>query len=133
MSGDCDCRPFVPIQTITDKMYYVEKRMEVAMAHHLKLSYESKCTNLHGHNAVITVFCKSENLNADGMVVDFTRVKEIVKDLLDHKCVNDIVDFNPTAENLARWLCEKIPNCYKVSFQESENNIATYEKDTPRQ
>ncbi len=114
-------------------MYYVEKRMEVAMAHHLKLSYGSKCTNLHGHNAIVTVYCKSQTLNADGMVVDFTHVKEIVKGLLDHKYVNDIVDFNPTAENLARWLCERIPNCYKVSFQESENNIAIYEKDAAGQ
>ncbi len=114
-------------------MYYVEKRMEVAMAHNLKLSYESKCTNLHGHNAIVTVFCKSQTLNADGMVVDFTHVKEIVKGLLDHKYVNEIVDFNPTAENLARWLCEKIPNCYKVCFQESENNIVIYEKETAGQ
>lgn len=110
-------------------MYYVEKRMEVAMAHNLKLSYESKCNRLHGHNAVITVFCKSKTLNADGMVVDFSHVKKIVMDLLDHRYVNETVDFNPTAENLAHWLCEKIPNCYKVSFQESENNIAVYEKD----
>jgi 6-pyruvoyltetrahydropterin/6-carboxytetrahydropterin synthase len=110
-------------------MYYVQKTIEVAMAHRLKLGYESKCCNVHGHNAIITVYCKSPQLNKDGMVVDFTHVKRIIKDLLDHKYVNDIVDFNPTAENLARWICEQVPHCYKVSFQESENNIATYEKD----
>ena len=63
------------------------------------------------------------------MVVDFKHVKDIVSGQLDHRCTNDIVDFNPTAENLARWICEQIPLCYKVSFQESEGNIATYEKD----
>lgn len=109
-------------------MYYVQKRIEVAFAHRLTLNYESKCQNLHGHNAIITVHCKSQELNENGMVVDFTEIKKVVKEQLDHKCVNDIVDFNPTAENLARWLCEQIPNCYKVSFQESEGNIATYEK-----
>ena len=31
-------------------MYYVSKRMEVAGAHRLDLPYESKCSNLHGHN-----------------------------------------------------------------------------------
>ena len=97
------------------------------MAHRLRLSYPSKCTNLHGHNAIVTIYCKAEALNADGMVVDFTQVKETVLGLLDHKFVNDEVDFNPTAENLCRWLCEKIPNCYKVSFEESENNWASYE------
>ena len=53
----------------------------------------------------------------------------MVKGALDHRFVNEVVDFNPTAENLARWLCERIPNCYKVSIRESEHNEATYERD----
>ena len=110
-------------------MYYVEKRIEVAMARRLCLTYESKCSHLHGHNAIVTVYCKSETLNENGMVVDFSTVKDIVKGLLDHQYVNDKVDFNPTAENLARWICEQVPNCYKVTFQESRDNIATYEKE----
>lgn len=110
-------------------MYYVEKRIEVAMAHRLCLTYESKCSHLHGHNAIVTVYCKSETLNENGMVMDFSTVKDIVKGLLDHQYVNDKVDFNPTAENLARWICEQVPNCYKVTFQESRDNIATYEKE----
>ena len=110
-------------------MYYVEKRIEVAMAHRLCLTYESKCSHLHGHNAIVTVYCKSETLNENGMVVDFSTVKDIVKGLLDHQYVNDKVDFNPTAENLARWICEQVPNCHKVTFQESRDNIATYEKE----
>ena len=110
-------------------MYYVEERIEVAMAHRLCLTYESKCSHLHGHNAIVTVYCKSETLNENGMVVDFSTVKDIVKGLLDHQYVNDKVDFNPTAENLARWICEQVPNCYKVTFQESRDNIATYEKE----
>ena len=110
-------------------MYYVEKRIEVAMAHRLCLTYERKCSHLHGRNAIVTVYCKSETLNENGMVVDFSTVKDIVKGLLDHQYVNDKVDFNPTAENLARWICEQVPNCYKVTFQESRDNIATYEKE----
>ena len=108
-------------------MYYVTKQIEVAMAHKLNLNYASKCSNIHGHNAVITVYCKSRTLNENGMVVDFSHVKQIVKDLLDHKFVNEMVDFNPTAENLARWICEHVEHCYKVAFQESENNVAVYE------
>lgn len=110
-------------------MYYIKKRIEVAFAHHLMLNYASKCTNLHGHNAIITIYCKTKELNENGMVVDFKHVKEIVSGQLDHRYANDVVNFNPTAENLARWVCEQIPHCYKVSFQESEGNIATYEKD----
>ena len=40
-------------------MYTVIKRMEVSAAHFLKLSYPSKCENLHGHNWIITVYCHS--------------------------------------------------------------------------
>lgn len=108
-------------------MYYVSKRMEIAGAHQLKLNYESKCENLHGHNWIITVFCKSEVLNENGMVEDFTHIKKNIHDKLDHKYLNDVVSFNPTAENIARWICDQIPTCYKVTVQESEGNIATYE------
>lgn len=86
-------------------MYTVIKRMEVSAAHSLKLSYRSKCENLHGHNWIITVYCRSKELNADGMVVDFSHIKQVVKEQLDHHNLN------------------------KVEVQESESNIAVYEED----
>lgn len=101
-------------------MYTVIKRMEVSAAHSLKLSYRSKCENLHGHNWIITVYCRSKELNADGMVV---------KEQLDHHNLNEVLSFNPTAENIARWICDQIPTCFKVEVQESESNIAVYEED----
>lgn len=110
-------------------MYYVQKRIEVAFAHKLHLDYPSKCQRLHGHNAIIYIYCKSKELDGNGMVVDFTHIKKMVIDKLDHQCINDHLDFNPTAENMAHWLCHEIPKCYKVSFQESEGNIAVYERD----
>lgn len=110
-------------------MYYISKRMEVAGSHQLRLNYESKCKNLHGHNWIITVHCKSETLDENGMVIDFTHVKQQVHDKLDHHYINDVVDFNPTAENMAKWICDNVKNCYKVEVQESEGNIAIYERD----
>ena len=96
-------------------MFIVKKRMEIAGAHRLNLNYESKCANLHGHNWIVTVWCKSQTLDANGMVMDFTHIKRQVQDKLDHKFLNDVVPFNPTAENIAKWVCEQIPNCYRVS------------------
>lgn len=110
-------------------MYYVKKRLEISAAHRLNLSYESKCSCLHGHNWIITVECKSSELNADGMVTDFTHVKRRVSDLLDHAVLNDVLPFNPTAENIARWVVENVDNAYRCEVQESEGNIAIYEKD----
>ena len=109
-------------------MYYVKKTMEISAAHRLTLDYESKCTQLHGHNWLITVYCKSAELNANGMVVDFTIIKQMIKDRLDHQVLNDVLPCNPTAENIARWICEQIPHCYKVEVQESRGNAAIYEK-----
>lgn len=108
-------------------MYTVTKRIEISGSHQLNLPYESKCKNLHGHNWVIDVTLKSEELDDNGMVLDFVKIKEIVN-RLDHAHINDIVSFNPTAENMAKWLCDKIPHCVKVSVQETEGNVAIYEK-----
>lgn len=110
-------------------MYRVKKRLEVSAAHSLKLSYESKCENLHGHNWIIDIFCQSKELNEDGMVVDFSLLKGQIQNIMDHKNLNEVFDFNTTAENLAKWICDNVRNCYRVDVQESENNIATYEKD----
>ena len=110
-------------------MFYIKKNIEISAAHRLNLSYQSKCQNLHGHNWHVTIYCKAKELNKDGMVCDFTHIKKAIHEKLDHQYLNDILQFNPTAENMARWMCEQIPTCYKVSVQESDGNIAVYEKD----
>jgi 6-pyruvoyltetrahydropterin/6-carboxytetrahydropterin synthase len=116
-------------------MYYVSKRMEIAGAHNLKLPYMSKCESLHGHNWIVTVYCKAKNLTEYGMIVDFAKVKSVIHGTLDHKYLNDLFDFNPTAENMAKWICDivseicEVGYCYKVSVQESEGNTAIYERE----
>lgn len=117
-------------------MYYVSKRMEIAGCHHLNLPYESKCSNLHGHNWIVTVYCKSDKLTDYGMIVDFAKIKSSIHGYLDHGNLNNLLPtINPTAENIAKWICDKVTDlcevgeCYKVTVQESEGNVATYERD----
>jgi 6-pyruvoyltetrahydropterin/6-carboxytetrahydropterin synthase len=65
-------------------MYTVTNKMEIAGAHRLQLDYESKCSNLHGHNWIVEVTCQASTLNDNGMVCDFTHIKKLVHDKLDH-------------------------------------------------
>ncbi len=110
-------------------MYYLTKTIEISGAHRLDLDYESKCTAMHGHNWTITVHCRARELDHNGMIVDFSEIKRRIADPLDHHVLNDVLPFNPTAENLARWCCEQIESCYRVDVQESAGNIASYERD----
>lgn len=109
-------------------MYYVTKRFEISGAHYVTTENGSKCEELHGHNWIVEVHCKSEELNNDGMVVDFTFIKQNIMSKIDHKNFNEVLPFSPTAENLAKWICDQTPKCFKVEIWESLNNKAIYEK-----
>lgn len=113
-------------------IYSVSKTMEVAGCHKLKLSYESKCQNLHGHNWHITVFLASNEVNADGMVMDFKHIKNAIHGYLDHGNFNELLSFNPTAENIAAWVVQQFDKCYKCIVEESDANYAqAYDENFP--
>ena len=105
-------------------MYYVRKTLEISACHQLYLDYESKCENLHGHN-----WSRSMELDSNGMVCDFTEIKRLIHGRLDHHNLNEILDFNPTAENMAHWIVETVPNCYRADVWETLDNKASYIKD----
>ncbi len=107
-------------------IYCISKKLEISAAHSLQLSYESKCSRMHGHNWQIEIFLVSrDKLNEDGMVEDFTHIKKVIHSKMDHANLNEIFDFNPTAENLGKWIVEQFDTCYKVNIQESFGNKAT--------
>lgn len=95
-------------------IYFISKKLEISAAHSLTLSYESKCSSLHGHNWQIELFFVGRELNQDGMVIDFTHVKKAVHGKMDHANLNEVFDFNPTAENIGRWLVDLFPECYRL-------------------
>ena len=110
-------------------MYYVVKTIEISSSHQLYLDYESKCESLHGHNWMIKVYCRSKELDSNGMVCDFTKIKHLIHDAIDHKNLNEVLKFNPTAENIARWVVDTIAECYRAEVWESRDNMADYEED----
>ncbi len=64
-----------------------------------------KCKNVHGHTYKIRVVLKGEIDPVLGWVFDFAEIKtafEPLKEILDHKYINDVDGLeNPTAEKLA--------------------------------
>jgi len=106
--------------------------MKIDSAH--SIPSHPKCGNVHGHTWRIVAEFESKKLR-NGMVVDFGKAKEIVKEL-DHKNLNDTLNV-PTAENLAHYLYETfvlagLPTPIYVRVYESETCWAEFQpKDKP--
>jgi 6-pyruvoyltetrahydropterin/6-carboxytetrahydropterin synthase len=71
-----------------------------------------KCRRLHGHSFRFDVVVEGEVDAKKGYLIDYGDIKAaaapIVKQL-DHYYLNDIEGLkNPTSENLARWLWERL-------------------------
>ena len=116
-------------------MYEICKRLQISASHRLTLPYESKCSNLHGHNWDIAIYASAGELNAQGMVYDFAVLKKRITDELDHKDITELIRLdgkcvNPTAEHIARYIAEKVgPTCDRVEVRESEGNTAIWRAD----
>lgn len=73
---------------------------------------EHKCRRLHGHSYRITVVCEGEVDPELGWLVDFDEIVrkfEPIRLQLDHYFLNEIKGLeNPTAENLAKWIWDRL-------------------------
>lgn len=112
---------------------------EFCAAHALR-HYKGKCERLHGHNYGIKIVVGGHELIPDTeLLIDFTELKAILKDILeplDHRYLNNIPPFdqiNPSAENLAKYIWQNVKkrlpsNVYMVEATVAERNIqsATY-------
>lgn len=121
-------------------MYRIQKTMEISASHQLDLDYESPCCNLHGHNYYVTIYARCKELDKNGMVIDFARLKKEVHDHFDHHHLNTLLKNNPTAENMAKYIADTLNSrhdtqeaegllVYRVDVEETKNNIATWEVD----
>jgi 6-pyruvoyltetrahydropterin/6-carboxytetrahydropterin synthase len=92
-----------------------------------------RCENMHGHNYRVEVTVGSDRLTPPGMVVDFIELRSKVDAILpDHRLLNEVYNFPPTAENLARHFYEELKKVYpvlKVTVWENEDCCAEYFED----
>ena len=104
-------------------------RQKFAAAHFLK-NYRGKCERMHGHTFEMEVHFNVHKLDNAGISIDFSEIKEYLRDIApDHRVLNELFDFSPSAENLARHFFEKIEKTYpvlKVIIWESEDAGAAY-------
>lgn len=105
-------------------MYRVTREFDFCYGHRL-LNYEGKCRHLHGHNGRAVITLEAEEVDARGMLVDFSDIKNTVQlwvdENLDHNLLLSrddpilpvlqargervfVMDRNPTAENIARLI-----------------------------
>ena len=75
-------------------MYQVKTQISFEAAHRLYdvATYSEECRdNIHGHSYKVEVIVSRDELNDAGMVVDFKRLKKIVKlgieGTYDHSCI----------------------------------------------
>ena len=112
-----------------------------------------KCSHLHGHSARVEIQMSVAKLNAQGMVVDFFDIKNTIgawiENSLDHKMIlwkKDplaeillkagepvvLVDENPSAEMLARWIFRETRNMKlpvsRVTLWENQDSCASYQE-----
>jgi len=100
-------------------------------AAHFLTDYHGSPEPLHGHTWEVEVYIEAEELDKGGMGVDFVEVDRSLRELLpDYRLLNDVFDFSPSAENVAKWLYgelkKRYPKLRKVVVWETENCGAEY-------
>mgnify|MGYP001271969642 FL=1 len=71
-----------------------------------------KCSRLHGHSFLVRITLDGPIDKETGWVEDFADIKKAfqpIYDELDHNYLNNISGLeNPTSENLAKWIWDKL-------------------------
>lgn len=94
--------------------FTVCKEIQFAASHFLR-EYHGKCEALHGHNYRVQLCVGADELDGEGMVLDFVELRQVLREIvderLDHAHLNDTPPFdklNPTAEHIAQWIAEEV-------------------------
>lgn len=117
-------------------MYTIRKEFHFSASHQLIGLHENHpCTRLHGHNYKVTLEFQSTKLNHVGFVIDYRdlqSVKQYLDDTFDHKHLNDVCPYNPTAELLAKGIFKQFETEFcgllvAVEVSETDKTMARYE------
>ena len=114
------------------------KELRFEAAHRLpKVPAGHKCARLHGHSFKIELTVEGPVNPETGWFIDYAEIDDAWQplfDALDHNYLNEVPGLeNPTSENLARWLWEriktKIPALSQVTVHETCDARCEYQGD----
>src|SRR2546423_3876815 len=94
-------------------MFHVSVEETFSAGHALR-GYRGKCENPHGHNYRVRVTLEGPELDAIGLLCDFTHVKQVMREIiggLDHQFMNDLEAIrvvHPSAEHLAKYFYDDV-------------------------
>ena len=116
-------------------MYALTVRDHFDAAHSLR-GYPGECHRLHGHTWDVEVTVEGDTLDGIGIVYDFKRLKDDLHSVLedyDHAFLDEVAPFdalNPTAENLARVIYERLADSVDPAVAVTE--VAVWESPIAR-
>lgn len=117
----------------------VYKIFQFEAAHQLpNVPKEHKCARLHGHSFQVKLTVSDEVDAHHGWVMDFADIKAAFKPIweqLDHHFLNEIPGLeNPTSENIAIWIWQKLkpilPVLSAVEVMETCTSGCVYKGET---
>ena len=116
-------------------MIEIRKTFQFEAAHRLPhLPSSHKCSRIHGHSFKFEVAITGDIDQQKGWVLDFGEINrkvEPVVEEIDHRFLNEIQGLeNPTSENIAIWLWNKLepnlPGLVEIAVCESANSRCVY-------
>ena len=112
------------------------KVISLEAAHRLpNVPHGHKCERLHGHSYRVEIHVSGRVGRETGWVIDFADIQKAFQPLydeLDHHYLNEVEGLsNPTSENIARWIWERLqpalPALSKVVIHETCTSGCVYQ------
>ena len=116
-------------------MFEVSVERTFAAGHALR-NYHGKCENVHGHNYRVQITVQGEQLDPNGLLVDFLELKRLtdkVIEYFDHRFINDLSPFdvlNPSAENIAKYFYDRVSTGLSKEIPTRISQVKIWETDT---
>lgn len=114
----------------------ISKTFHIEAAHRLpNVPAGHKCARLHGHSFVVEIHASGPLDPVLGWVMDFADIKAAFAPLfeaLDHRYLNEVEGLqNPTSENLARWIWQRLlprlPQLCRVVVRETCTSACSFD------